>query len=340
MRYYVFSLCKCLLLLCVGCLVIISSLPAQSRLPDYSQDKDWLASPFKSDPSDMIPGGETVKAIDSTVDIFFIFPTSYTSKVSDGKWNAELDDSVINQVSLDKSIKYQASIFNKVGRVFAPNYRQANLQVFWTQGAQSKQALDLAYHDILAAWQYYLHHFNQGRSFIIAGHSQGAFLAARLLKEEIDGKDLANHLIAAYIPGMPIRKTDFRFLQACKDSTSTGCIASWRSFLDGYTPEYIANEPRESMIVTNPISWTDEEIWSNKSQSKGAVLYDFNVAPKPGIIRAQVHNNILWIKKPDIRGKFLLTRKNYHIGDFNLYYMDIQTNALLRVSRFKAKFNK
>ena len=224
--------------------------PAQHRAPDYSQQADWLASPFKDDPSDYAPGGKGRIVSDSAVDIFFLFPTSFQAELTDGTWNASLDDPKVNNESLSRSIKYQASIFNKAGRVFAPNYRQANYNVFLQKGRQSKQALDQAYADILTAWHYYLEHYNQGRPFIIAGHSQGALHAARLLKDEIDGKPLSDRLIIAYIPGMPIKKGDFTSLQPCSDSTGTGCITSWRTYLDGYKPEWLQSESRGEMILS------------------------------------------------------------------------------------------
>ena len=48
-------------------------------------------------------------------------------------WKAEIDNKEINKNTDGKSILYQASVFNKYCRVFAPRYRQANLQAFYTK---------------------------------------------------------------------------------------------------------------------------------------------------------------------------------------------------------------
>ena len=46
----------------------------------------------------------------------------------------------------------------------------------------------LQYDDVRDAWNYYLAHDNQGRGFVLIGHSQGSYILTRLIREEIDGK--------------------------------------------------------------------------------------------------------------------------------------------------------
>ena len=85
-----------------------------------------------------------------------------------------------------KPVRYQASVFNRSCRVYAPRYRQAIVRVFKEESKDGKKALDLAYRDVKRAFQYYLDHYNQNRDFIIASHSQGTLHCTRLLKEMID----------------------------------------------------------------------------------------------------------------------------------------------------------
>src|SRR4051812_7453970 len=60
--------------------------------PDYSDLYCWAAHPWKKDPSDSVPlplrGGY---AINSTVDVFFLHPTTLTS-MKDPRWNADIGD--------------------------------------------------------------------------------------------------------------------------------------------------------------------------------------------------------------------------------------------------------
>src|SRR5262245_33968098 len=91
--------------------------------PDYSDLKYWAAHPLKWDPSDSVPRPLRGDAVDSTVDVFFIHPTTYTDRKKGD--NADIDDDYLNAKTDYSTILYQASVFNGQCRVFAPRYRQA-----------------------------------------------------------------------------------------------------------------------------------------------------------------------------------------------------------------------
>ncbi|MEO6844695.1 MAG: DUF3089 domain-containing protein, partial [Ginsengibacter sp.] len=136
---------------------------SKDHRPDYSNLNYWAASPFKYDPSDNVPKDFKNKTKDSLADVFFIYPTTYTDSQMPEGWNADIDDEAINKKTDNSTILYQASIFNKYCRVFAPRYRQANIEAF---GADHKQeanaAFDTAYEDVRNAFEYYLEHYNHG----------------------------------------------------------------------------------------------------------------------------------------------------------------------------------
>ena len=88
------------------------------------------------------------------------------------------------------------------------------------------------------------------------------------------------------------------------------------------------------MVVVNPLSWTTDPGYVSAEFNKGGVLRNFNKIV-PGVSDAQIHKNILWTRKPDVPGKILLTTKNYHVGDINLYYMNIRENVATRIRSFK-----
>ena len=130
--------------------------------------------------------------------------TTFTRESDTLPSNARIDDAYINAKTDYSTILYQASVFNLHCRVFAPRYRQAHIQNFYSSDtSKSKAAFEQAYNDIKTAFEYYLAHYNQGRPIIIAGHSQGAFLSERLLKEFFENKPLQKQLVAAYIIGWP-----------------------------------------------------------------------------------------------------------------------------------------
>lgn len=301
--------------------------------PDYSNLNYWAASPFKYDPSDDIPKGLKDKNKDSLADVFFIYPTTYTdSKMPEG-WNADINDEALNQKTDNSTILYQASVFNKYGRVFSPRYRQANIRAFYTEEKDSAQsAFDTAYEDIRNAFEYYLQHFNQGRPIIIASHSQGTLHAGRLLKEFFENGPLQKQLVCAYLVGLPVFSNYFSKLKPCKDSASTGCFVSWRTFEDGYVSSRVQNEKLKA-FVTNPLTWTMDTSFASADLNKGGILRNFNKVI-PGLVHAQVHGNVLWVNKPKFLGSIFLKTKNFHIADYNLFYKNIRENAGTRMKNF------
>jgi hypothetical protein len=303
----------------------------EPEVPDYSRLEYWAAHPAKQDPSDSVPAplqNYTIK--DSVVDVFFLHPTTFGSG-GDTTWNADINDATTNAKTDYTTILYQASVFNEC-RVFAPRYRQASIRAYYTKDSDAVQAFDLAYQDLKNAFQYYLDHYNQGRPIIIASHSQGSTHAERLLKEFFEDKPLKSKLVVAYILGMAIPKDYFTSLGPCKDSTQTGCFVGWRTFKNGYEPEFVKKENGNS-YVTNPLNWTTTTEYAPKSMNRGAILRKFNTLSEH-VADAQIHDDVLWIHKPHFPGSFFYRTKNYHVGDINLFYMNVRNNVQTRIKAF------
>ncbi|MBL0099892.1 MAG: DUF3089 domain-containing protein [Saprospiraceae bacterium] len=297
---------------------------------DYSKPQYWAAHPDFTDESDRTPEGDTVSYDRTQADVFFIHPTTYTGGyIGKDNWNAPVNDKKLDKKTNKGTIRFQASVFNHAGRVFAPRYRQAHIHAYFTKDKSSaKAAFDLAYEDVKTAFLHYLNNENNGRPVIIAGHSQGTNHAERLLDEFFDNKPLQNSLVAAYLLGMPIRKDRFKNIRPCRDSSETGCFVSWRTFKCGHhLPEklYVDN-----ISVTNPLSWKTDEAYVPKSSNKGSLLFKFNKI-YPHLEDAQVSRDLLWANKPKFTGSIFLRTKNYHPADINFYYFNIRENAQLRV---------
>jgi hypothetical protein len=303
--------------------------------PDYNLLSNWAAHPWKKDPADSIPRALRKNYhADSSVDVFFIHPTTYTSPEKQFGWNAPVDDDALNKKTDESTILYQASIFNEAGRVFAPRYRQAHVSAYFTHDTVAAlAALDVAYEDVKVAFEYYLEHYNNGRPVIIASHSQGTTHAKRLLKEFFDGKPLQHQLVAAYLVGMAVEPGHFTSIPVCKTPDETGCVCSWRTFREDYEPWYVRNE-NFTAIVTNPLTWNINQPIASKSSNKGAVLLKFNKII-PHTVNAQVHSGVLWVDKPHFFGSIFYTSKNYHIADYNLFYLNVRENAKERIACFE-----
>jgi hypothetical protein len=309
-----------------------------NEAPDYSNLNYWAAHPNKKNPSDSTP--KNVKELNvvpqKAVDVFFVYPTSYLDKTMPQGWNAQLNDAKINIYTDFSAILYQASVFNAVGKIYAPRYRQANINAYYPvtkeDTAKAIAAFDFAYNDVKNAFEYYLKNNNNGRPIIIASHSQGSTHAIRLLKEYFDGKPLSKQLVAAYVVGMALNPATYTNLKACEKPNQTGCICAWRTFEKGYIPPFVEKEKYNS-IVTNPLSWSNENVEVERTANEGSLLYNFNkLIPK--VAGAINHDGVLWTPKPKFFGNVLIRTQNYHIADFNLYYSSIRKNVATRVLQY------
>lgn len=304
--------------------------------PDYARLENWAAHPDKTDPADLSPSPTTAPNLqaEAAVDVIFLHPTTYTGDRRDERqWNAALDFSYTNQKTDEGSIQYQASVFNGAGRVFAPRYRQAHLHVFFTKKdtTAARQALEIAYADVRAAFEHYLKHWNKGRPFIIAGHSQGARHAMFLIRDLIEGKSLEKQLVAAYIVGWPVRQGFFKTFQPCQSPEQTDCFCSWRTWERRFGKRKAFER---DVVCTNPLTWTTaERAYAPRSLNAGAVLRPFTKI-YPQSTDAEVYRGILLARKPKFKGSILFIRKNYHVGDLNLYYMNVRENAQTRARAF------
>ncbi len=301
--------------------------------PDYTQLTSWAAHPDKEDPSDLIPRplqGDTL-AVTEQVDVFFLHPTIFSGKVKgDYLWNAAMDDEELNAQVDKTTIKLQASLFNAAGKIYAPRYRQAHLRSFHAPNdVEGNKALALAYADTKQAFLHYLENHNQGRPFILAGHSQGSRHLKQLLQELIDGKALQEQLVAAYIVGWGVETNAFENIPLGTSPEETGCFLTWRTYDEGYKPTWA----KEGQVCVNPLSWRTNDIFVSHKENKGAVLFGFNKIRKK-ILGAKVAESVLWVTRPHLFLGFLFRRDNYHAGDYNLFYVNVRENAVLRAQTF------
>lgn len=302
-----------------------------------------------------MPAGLPQAAIPAAerADVFFIHPTTYLSGATP---NARYDEPGATSTQIDTGVlRFQASVFNACCRIYAPHYRQASIRAFWGYSdAQATAAFDLAYADVLRAFDYYIEHENHGRPFIIASHSQGSLHALRLVQERLAGQPLRARLVAAYIIGyavpLELEKTG---LSLCRSATQTGCVINWNSVKEGTT----AGEREHNRFVwiegawqhvgtralacTNPLNWELGGA-APASANLGAVPGVRPEAPMPQVVPqltgARCSGALLEVSIPlDERHGFanvLTAFGSYHILDYNLFYANIRVNARDRVRAY------
>jgi len=305
-------------------------------VPDYSDELSWAALPTRFDSADLLPSSDMVdRQMTSGADVFYLYPTTYIGKKGEKMWNADVGNEKLNVRTDKTAIKYQATIFNGAGRVYAPRYRQAHLEAFYTKKkkADAAKALALAYEDVKAAFEYYIAHYNKGRPIVFACHSQGTLHAAKLMKEYFDEGILKDKLIAAYLIGMPVKGDYFTDIPACETPEQTGCYCTWRTVKDGYYPKksYV---PNANIIVTNPLTWTLDKAYAPAELNAGAVLKKFEKGPILHFIDARADDGFLMVSRPKIPGVPFLPSRNYHIADMNFFYVNIRQNVQLRVEAY------
>jgi hypothetical protein len=296
--------------------------------PDYADPAHWSALPFRDDVADVLPKGETaVHDSLKKVDVFYVHPTIYQKGPL---WNADLADSKLNR-KVDKwPVRLQASVFNRDCRVYAPRYRQAVVRVFYQRDEDGQKALDLAYDDVKQAFQYFLEHHNNDRPFIIAGHSQGTYHTVRLLREMIDTTDLRHRMVAAYVIGLTVNEAMYTNLRVCDSASQTGCFLSWMTYREGFFPEWEYHLETECV---NPLTWRRDSVFAPRSSNVGAVVMNPRRVYK-GRTEARIERSqgeLLWVHT---RAPWFSLRRNLHVADYGLFYMDIRENVGERVRAF------
>jgi hypothetical protein len=132
----------------------------------------------------------------------------------------------------------QASRFSQVCRVFAPVYRQITLSALDHPARITVADALIAYNSVRSAFRDYLAHYNRGRGIVFIGHSQGAAILIRLLKQEVDPTpSVRRRVVSALLMGgnVTVRKGstvggDFAHIPACESGRQIGCVVAYSSF--------------------------------------------------------------------------------------------------------------
>ena len=294
--------------------------------PNYSEIKYWVEHPEKEMNYTSLPKNYTDTSFKSNpeIDVFFVHPTLYLKGPS---WNADINDKKLNKEIGNTAIQNQASVFLGIANIYAPHYRQMHIQSYYDL-KNGLQAFEVAYSDVKNAFIFYWRNYNKGNKFIIAGHSQGTNHAERLLKEIIlENDSMRSLLLLSYLPGMPIKQFH-KDLPTCSSPNQLDCFLSWRTLAEGYFPKDW--EVSDSISCVNPISWEIDSLVSENENHLG-ILFQNHKIHYPKSIAAYNHNGVVWIKPIKIPFARFYRMKNYHIADYNLFWINIRNNLRYRL---------
>ncbi len=338
--------------------------------PNYAQENFWAALPnIPSAANFKIEGSNEPESL-KEVDCFFIHPTGFFLK----DWNFDIskDSSTFQRTEL--MLATQASVFNELSNIFAPEYRQATFAAISSNKKNnSALSLELAYQDVKKSFSYYIENLATNRPLILASHSQGSLHAQRLFSEECFHPYFKKNLIAAYLIGYPLEKDYINHLgydisfseeqikpiiqfQTIGEGGKRQRLKFWMYDGSGYSLQ-----PINKLATTNPISWNNSPDWQ---ESK----FDSLVMPKitgPSIFidyhrkeSANTHIKEIWMPtnqefsaKISIDGhietrgptidrilaKDIGWNKDLHIWDYQIFWNHIRKNVKKRINTFLGK---
>ena len=292
---------------------------------DYSDCSNWLSLP---------------EVPDKKADLIYFYPTVYSPAADSGEVLAGIDDEDM-RVKAAAALEKQATAFADSCNIFAPFYRQLDA-VYALTLTDSETAELIRYsasQDAAEALDYYFEHFNSGRPFIIAGHSQGSQTAVFLLADYFrNHPDYYERMIAAYIIGYSVTES---FLEAnphirlAEGETDTGVIVSWNT--EG--PENIG---RHNAVVLdgarsiNPINWKTDGTYASAEENKGSringeILYniaDARIDTERGTVITNADKSYAMPPNP------IFGPASFHTNDYDLFYENLRENVQKRVDAF------
>ncbi|HEY0627361.1 MAG TPA: DUF3089 domain-containing protein [Allosphingosinicella sp.] len=284
---------------------------AQDAAPNYGEAGNWLCLPGRTDPcSSPLPTtalnangygsvGQSMPNQQATVDCFYVYPT--VSR------DAGLNSDLTTGPEEIAAASVQFARFSSACRPFAPVYRQLTLSSI-PRAAAGENVLPnfaIAYGDVLAAWRHYLQHHNQGRPFVLVGHSQGTIHLQRLLAREIEGTPAASRMLSAILLGFNTEVPEgklvggtFQKTPLCSRVGETGCVISYVSFRATNPPPPgalfgRAVRPGMTVACTNPARFAkqtaplDSYWWAGGSATRepSPIKWSSSGNPPTGFVR-------------------------------------------------------
>ncbi|QDG75015.1 DUF3089 domain-containing protein [Labrenzia sp. PHM005] len=312
----------------------VSSLPPVTEVnvppaPDYSKETSWLAKPDNPD--------------QFAVDIIWLYPTVLAGGST---WLMHITNKdLVEEAEL--TVKVDARVFSVQANLYSPLYRQMNFAGFSLPKKERDALIRYGIDDVRRALEHYFKHDNNGRPFILAGHSQGSYLLTELLLKYWGETGYEDQLIAGYVIGWSITEENLKEnsnIKICSEANQIGCFITYNTVAPGkqkYSPVIFPGA-----VVVNPLSWTREDTLVPASRNIGSAIPNQNKDGKfvgtftlfPGFASAQIADGGVAViaKNPDL----LVTKPKvfhtgvYHVFDYLLFSENISKNAAQRIQTF------
>lgn len=297
--------------------------------PDYAQAGAWF------------DGGHSAGA---DYDVFYIVPTCVFDHVDERGDTCHYMDirDESHRKAVDRPLRLAKGIFADEANFFAPYYRQITIESWMQSDTVIESRFRLAYEDIASAFRYYMEHLNEGRPFILAGHSQGGKAVIELLKGEMDD-ELYARMIAAYPLGYPVEEGDVSpYLRPATDASGTGVFITFNTVS---APDRLPPLLAGSRAAINPLNWRTDDTPATKEEHLGSVFIkaDGSISSEQAhVIGARLDRGTKALVvsgvdpedyyTPSLAGLFPVG--NYHVVELNFFYRNLQQNVKQRAATF------
>jgi hypothetical protein len=292
--------------------------------PDYSNSDCWASLP---------------ESIVKDVDVFFVYPTLFGGT---GKMNMDITSDEM-RMRVQSVLLKQSSVFNTDCNIYAPYYRQMAMDGLTMDQNEREIYFRIGLNDTEKAFDYYINHLNNGRPFILAGHSQGSQVLINLLKGRFNKPELMDKLVAAYLIGYSLTDNDLMqcsWLKIAQTSDDTGVIITYntQSANAEGSPVLLSNAK-----CVNPLNWKNNSEYAPKEMHLGAVFFKDNGEVDSTVFQftdAWVDENGALV--PGLINSDLYSTDGFPVGvyhkyDYSFFYNNLKQNA---GDRIKAYFNK
>ena len=292
-----------------------------SQTLDYSESNNWAAKP------------DTLK---KDVDVFFVYPTLFGNN---GLMNMDITD-VDMRMRVKAVIPKQAYVFKNDCNIFVPYYRQMAMDCLSMDSSTQYPYRSIAINDVKNAFDYYMNKLNNGRPFILAGHSQGSMLLIQLIKDRINTNGFKDKLVAAYIIGYSVCDKDLsqpNFPNIAKAEDDIGVIITYNTQSKSASGSPVLLPGAKCV---NPLSWTTSMEPAPKEKNLGAVFFkdngefDFCINQYTDAV---INSSGALTTSPPDSARFdsgLFGPGIYHKYDYSFYYNNLVENVNIRIDRF------
>ena len=303
------------------------------NITDYSKEEHWMLLP--KNPS-------------KEVDTIYLYPTVYGTISSTQDQIAEIDDVSMHIMAL-YSAANQASVFEESSNVYAPYYRQFTVEALLDLIENCPEALSyVASREFYPMLDYYFEHLNQGRPFILAGHSQGSVWLTIILQEYMKAHpEYLENMVAAYAIGFSVTKEDLKenpHLKFATGERDTGVIVSWNTEGKKNVEENARNRALlPNAISINPLNWKLDETYAPASKNLGSFMLNEKAAryeitnigadAQVNLARGVIVTNA---KAAPIALTDFFGPQSFHDDDYTFYYNNIKDNVAKRIAAYKA----